>query len=1432
MKSLLGTGLLAAILALSPPARAQLHYVDATDDVGGNTTLADGSVLAADDTTGSSTWRQRDNSTFGSNHTVFEGVEPSPMIKTTVSGLVPGLSYEIFVHFWDPQSTSEDWNVRAGFASNELQTFAREAGAVSGAAASVLASSLPYASPPTLFGPESNRENLAAYLGTTSADSAGKIAVFIDDFGASNVNFRTWYDGISYITHDGDSDGMRDLWELAHGLDPATNDATLDADSDGLANIEEFERDMDPQNPDMDGDGSPDGYELNVGTDPLDALDTPADLDADGMDDNWELRYGLDITRDDAHLDPDRDGLTNLQEFLGANGVIGGFDQTKPDEADSDGDSFGDFVEVYLGSKANDAASTPADLIAHSDFNVMPWSNQGLGAARAESHPLLPDSRHYGVIDTTQQDSGAVLSFANPNAPVSCMLDFRIDGTLDSRINITTANIHRVRTGPDMHCMLLIMPDGSIDYFNGGAWLQGPGPGTIVADHTYSVRLHYDIPADRYSITLLDRSQGDLLIPVANGLPVSTRNTSPAQTLYFSIGVEADSPTGFDLCVDNMVVARGEKTVGSSQSLFDSDLDGGSDIWELEKLRTLDLLGRPEDSDGDLMDQAWEIAMFGNEDQGALDNPDGDLAPNWEEYLYGGDPTVVDSNVGYWHLERWYDMPFNTVRELVGDREFYGPPTTLTVLQQPVVDLGIAFAGSRMRGYVRVEETADYYFWLSCRVSGDLMLSTDETPYRKERIAFLDSDSGTGNGIRSDVTNLWDVYASQMSKPIRLEAGRKYYLEVIHQNGHDPASHLRVAWARTDGARVLLPASNMSSFVGHPGDADDDSLPDDWETANGLDPQDNGYGDVARQGERGDFDGDGLTNREEFLLGTNPTLADSDGDGLSDRDESRVYGTDPTVSDATTEQLHANIAPSSVSGLNTHWTATANGVLTSSFRGRGTWNFTVDAAGFWVLQVEAMLRGSARNEEHVPVEVSIDGHTVSRTSVTFLNQQPGSLRVFTPHLAPGPHELELFINNRTARVSVEITAIKVLVPGGLDLNGNGRSDAVEARLATLSHVSDQVIVETCISPAFIEGRSRSLGIMEIRSRQEGPESVIRHKDAFWAKRIPQIKSAAEQLAASLATTPSADRTPAGDPAAVLAGPGHETWFAKIPLTPNQATVYSAFFENGALGNAGVFVWRPLNLMHTPEIELSAGSTLLMGAWDSENDNSLLDFTIGTETFQIRAKNALPWLFSETGDHTVTVFHHSSGETFTLIVHVRDAALPANMVVSELRYNRIDLPAVAPDMTLDSDGQIGFTHFQAAAAGGSQVTLMGEKPGNTRIAVRMPGNGPILDVEETTVVGVSDGLRNLSDTAVSIGDGFYKVRSPLLVTGLPPGATVRITIFAGGVTFPDGTTVKTLTAADFDENGLLYLDFLMPQERLGATCHYVEIFDAEGRNIYK
>jgi len=68
-------------------------------------------------------------------------------------------------------------------------------------------------------------------------------------------------------------------------------------------------------------------------------------------------------------------------------------------------------------------------------------------------------------------------------------------------------------------------------------------------------------------------------------------------------------------------------------------------------------------------------------------------------------------------------------------------------------------------------------------------------------------------------------------------------------------------------------------------DSDGDALADDWELAH--------WGNLTTVNDpNADFDGDGLTNLQEFQLGTNPTLRDTDGDGFTDGEEVAA-GSDP-----------------------------------------------------------------------------------------------------------------------------------------------------------------------------------------------------------------------------------------------------------------------------------------------------------------------------------------------------------------------------------------------------------------------------------------------------------------------------------------------------------------------------------------------------------
>jgi len=61
-------------------------------------------------------------------------------------------------------------------------------------------------------------------------------------------------------------------------------------------------------------------------------------------------------------------------------------------------------------------------------------------------------------------------------------------------------------------------------------------------------------------------------------------------------------------------------------------------------------------------------------------------------------------------------------------------------------------------------------------------------------------------------------------------------------------------------------------------DTDEDGMSDDWEDQYGLNPND-------PTDAKGDIDGDGLTNLNEYTYGTDPTNKDTDGDGFLDGEE-------------------------------------------------------------------------------------------------------------------------------------------------------------------------------------------------------------------------------------------------------------------------------------------------------------------------------------------------------------------------------------------------------------------------------------------------------------------------------------------------------------------------------------------------------------------
>jgi hypothetical protein len=174
-------------------------------------------------------------------------------------------------------------------------------------------------------------------------------------------------DPCTYDMSDQDGDGMPDEWEDLYSCVGSTiDDGETDADTDGLSNINEYLSSTDPCNIDTDGDLMDDAWEVSYSAtcdiNPLinDASDDPdsdgydnlteytnttdpctftvLDLDGDSMPDAWEdLQPCVGSSVDDADLDPDLDGISNINEYLSG---------TNPCNDDSDGDGMSDGWEL------------------------------------------------------------------------------------------------------------------------------------------------------------------------------------------------------------------------------------------------------------------------------------------------------------------------------------------------------------------------------------------------------------------------------------------------------------------------------------------------------------------------------------------------------------------------------------------------------------------------------------------------------------------------------------------------------------------------------------------------------------------------------------------------------------------------------------------------------------------------------------------------------------------------------------------------------------------------------------------------------------------------------------------------------------------------------------------------------------------------------
>jgi hypothetical protein len=65
---------------------------------------------------------------------------------------------------------------------------------------------------------------------------------------------------------------------------------------------------------------------------------------------------------------------------------------------------------------------------------------------------------------------------------------------------------------------------------------------------------------------------------------------------------------------------------------------------------------------------------------------------------------------------------------------------------------------------------------------------------------------------------------------------------------------------------------------------------------------------------------------------------------------------------------------------------------------------------------------------------------------------------------------------------------------------------------------------------------------------------------------------------------------------------------------------------------------------------------------------------------------------------------------------------------------------------------------------------------------------------------------------------------MVLSPVRPGIEVEVKLVAGGVVFEDGTVIKRLKAADFDQLGEVTVRFLRPALAKTSVCHKVTVWE--------
>ncbi|MGL1958674.1 MAG: PQQ-binding-like beta-propeller repeat protein [Colwellia sp.] len=673
------------------------------------------------------------------------------------------------------------------------------------------------------------------------------------------------------------------------------------------------------------------------------------DKDEDGLPRWWEELYGLDDDNaDDAQLDSDLDGLTNLQEFAL---------KTNPTVVDTDNDGLSDGEEVngygtlpLIIDSDNDGLT---DGVEVNDYGTNPLSidsdEDGLTDIEEvnvhQSNPLSNDSDEDGLLDLYEITN--LLDINNNDAQLDADEDGLVnidEMTAGTNPNDNDTDNDTLTDGEEVFHYLtepLIrdtdndrMPDGwevlynlaplnnmdaasdadSDSFSNLHEFLLGSDPTDInnipqtgrwnsfQGDKEHSGFLAINVePQDislRWAITLPLATQVNPVVSANNKVFVTNNSSSGDKFFYALNGVNG--------------AINWQKNYGNINSINAPSYDNGKVYFQTgghndSYLRALNA-NSGEEIFAVSYNNQWskynaptidntDIYIAGGSYGGSYKFDGNSGEQQWfQDLAQCGNWTPAVSNEHMYYFSNGFHIADKSTGEIVRSNtdETYNNISCLTPILGVDND-AVVVANNNLIAFDTF--TAEVIWSIESDYNGFSGTPAVGLGYvyvlKAGNLSVIDEFSGEELWTWSPLNN------ASLQGTMALVTNLIFVQDSVNTYAIDITTHEQV-WSypksgvlslSTEGA--LFIASTYDGTVtainiGH--DSDDDGIDDWWENLYGLDPEN--AADALLNA-----DTDGLSNLEEYQQATNPLLDDTDQDGLSDSEEVNTHLSDPTKVD-------------------------------------------------------------------------------------------------------------------------------------------------------------------------------------------------------------------------------------------------------------------------------------------------------------------------------------------------------------------------------------------------------------------------------------------------------------------------------------------------------------------------------------------------------